>query len=40
MINSKMVPEAFRGFLFEEQLAEDLLNIVRIDPVGWQNHHA
>ncbi|WP_327738099.1 hypothetical protein OG749_34290 [Streptomyces nojiriensis] len=40
VINSRMVPEAFRGFLFEEQLAEDLLNIVRIDPVGRQDHHA
>ncbi|WKD31885.1 DsbA family protein [Streptomyces xanthophaeus] len=38
VINSKMVPEQFWGFLFEEQLASDLLNIVRIDPVGWQNY--
>ncbi|WP_329098123.1 DsbA family protein [Streptomyces sp. NBC_01439] len=39
-INSKLVTEDFRDSLFEVQFTEDLLNIVRRDPFGWQNHHA
>ncbi|WP_037863384.1 DsbA family protein [Streptomyces sp. NRRL S-237] len=38
-IDSKLVPEEFRGLFFEERLAEDLLTLVRTDPAGWQKYH-
>ncbi|QES57294.1 hypothetical protein DEJ51_26505 [Streptomyces venezuelae] len=39
-IDSKLVSEELRGLFFEEQLAGDLLTMVRMDPVGWKNHRS
>ncbi|MFD7393730.1 DsbA family protein [Streptomyces virginiae] len=39
-IDSKLVPEGFRGVFFEEQLTEDLLTVVRSDPSGRQNYQS